>query len=191
MSNINDKSAGVSPLSQPHEQYFPPPPPGPPPAQAPAAQHPNETPIKDYNPTNPNHPNSEADDIYDATPTDEHPPQFPPRPAQQQQEGKASKPGWGSKLSGWGSKAAGPLNALANKMGSEAFFPGPLDKECEKAARILKSFCSKLILQSNQFKPTHSRTKILTKSFHRGRHLQRRTPPNRPNPDHPPRTLRR
>jgi len=43
-------------------------------------------------------------------------------------------------LAGWGSKAAAPLNALANKMGSESFLPTTLDKECEKAARILRSF---------------------------------------------------
>lgn len=43
-----------------------------------------------------------------------------------------------------GAKAAAPINAFANKMGSQAFLPSTMDKECEKAAAILTSFCSKL-----------------------------------------------
>lgn len=39
-------------------------------------------------------------------------------------------------------KAAVPLNNFATRMGSESFLPAPMDKECEKAARILKAFCS-------------------------------------------------
>ncbi|KAI9649172.1 hypothetical protein NHQ30_001739 [Ciborinia camelliae] len=35
----------------------------------------------------------------------------------------------------------GPVNKLTNKIGSEAFWPTGMEKECEKAARILKSFC--------------------------------------------------
>ncbi|RDW91599.1 putative SH3-containing YSC84-like protein 1 [Coleophoma crateriformis] len=34
-----------------------------------------------------------------------------------------------------------PVNKLTNKIGSEAFWPQPLDKESDKCARILKSFC--------------------------------------------------
>ena len=37
-----------------------------------------------------------------------------------------------------------PINRLSNRLGSEAFWPTTLDKECDKAARILKSFCSEL-----------------------------------------------
>ena len=33
------------------------------------------------------------------------------------------------------------MNKLSNKLGSEAFWPTTLDKECDKAARILRSFC--------------------------------------------------
>lgn len=40
-----------------------------------------------------------------------------------------------------GVKAAGPINALANKMGSRGFLPSTLDQECDKAAAILNSFC--------------------------------------------------
>lgn len=44
---------------------------------------------------------------------------------------------------GWAAfeKLGGPVNKLTNKIGSEAFWPTGMEKECEKAARILKSFC--------------------------------------------------
>jgi len=42
-------------------------------------------------------------------------------------------------------KLGAPANKLSNKLGSEAFWPTSIDKECDKAARILKSFCSKLV----------------------------------------------
>jgi hypothetical protein len=42
-------------------------------------------------------------------------------------------------------KLGAPVNKLSNKIGSEAFWPTTLDKESDKAARILKSFCSKLL----------------------------------------------
>ncbi|KAK1066075.1 hypothetical protein LTR12_008074 [Friedmanniomyces endolithicus] len=38
-------------------------------------------------------------------------------------------------------KLGAPVNKLSNKLGSEAFWPTSMDKECDKAARILKSFC--------------------------------------------------
>ncbi|KAJ5795052.1 hypothetical protein N7457_001651 [Penicillium paradoxum] len=38
-------------------------------------------------------------------------------------------------------KLGGPVNRLSNKLGSEAFWPMTLDKESDKAARILRSFC--------------------------------------------------
>lgn len=43
----------------------------------------------------------------------------------------------------WGAldKLGAPVNALSNKIGSEAFWPTTLDKESDKAARILRSFC--------------------------------------------------
>ncbi|KAI0847183.1 DUF500-domain-containing protein [Daldinia vernicosa] len=51
------------------------------------------------------------------------------------------KPGFGRKLHGWAMKVGTPINKLTNKLGSEAFMPTTMDKECDKAARILKSFC--------------------------------------------------
>ncbi|CAD6446022.1 c5eb49d3-f65c-44de-b8d7-8d07f3d68fd5 [Sclerotinia trifoliorum] len=41
----------------------------------------------------------------------------------------------------WADKLGAPVNRLTNKIGSEAFWPTSLDKECDKAARILKTFC--------------------------------------------------
>ncbi|KAK3317471.1 hypothetical protein B0T19DRAFT_488718 [Cercophora scortea] len=155
----NNQKPPVNPTSAP-----------PPPAElagaAPSTKHSNETPIPDYGiPTyEPPHPHfapphkTATDDFYNATPTTEHPPAaFPAFSSSSSSshdhhsqqttttttthEGKPAKAGWSSKLAGLASKAAVPLNALANKMGSEAFFPQTMDKECEKAARILKSFC--------------------------------------------------
>ncbi|TVY16214.1 SH3 domain-containing YSC84-like protein 1 [Lachnellula arida] len=44
---------------------------------------------------------------------------------------------------GWAAfeKLGAPVNKLTNKIGSEAFWPTQLGPECDKAARILKSFC--------------------------------------------------
>lgn len=39
-------------------------------------------------------------------------------------------------------KLGGPVNRLSNKVGCEAFWPMTLDKESDKAARILRSFCT-------------------------------------------------
>lgn len=41
----------------------------------------------------------------------------------------------------WFEKAGGPVNKVSNKLGAEAFWPTSLDKESDKAARILRSFC--------------------------------------------------
>jgi hypothetical protein len=55
--------------------------------------------------------------------------------------GKASKAAFDK---GWGlfEKLGKPVNKLTNRIGSEAFWPTSLDHECDKSARILKSFCS-------------------------------------------------
>lgn len=47
----------------------------------------------------------------------------------------------------WGllDKLGAPVNRWTNKIGSEAFWPTTMDKESYKAARILRSFCSKYI----------------------------------------------
>ncbi|KAB8446234.1 hypothetical protein FH972_025216 [Carpinus fangiana] len=54
--------------------------------------------------------------------------------------GTNSKAGF-DKLWGWADKLGAPVNKLSNKLGSESFWPTTLDKESEKAARILQSFC--------------------------------------------------
>ncbi|EKG18193.1 hypothetical protein MPH_04582 [Macrophomina phaseolina MS6] len=51
-----------------------------------------------------------------------------------------SKTGF-DKLWSWADKLGAPVNRLSNKLGSEAFWPTTLDKESDKAARILRSFC--------------------------------------------------
>ena len=53
-----------------------------------------------------------------------------------------SKAGF-DKVYSWVDKLGAPVNRLSNKVGSEAFWPTTLDIESDKAARILKSFCSK------------------------------------------------
>ncbi|KAF3065325.1 hypothetical protein GL218_02740 [Daldinia childiae] len=79
-----------------------------------------------------------------------HPDQQHQHPQHQQQpsttntdtpSSSTSKPGFGRKLYEWGMKVGTPINKLTNKLGSEAFMPTSMDKECDKAARILKSFC--------------------------------------------------
>src|ERR1700760_3609312 len=54
--------------------------------------------------------------------------------------GKALKPGFDK---AWKAldKLGAPINRLSNKVGAEAFWPTSLDKESDKAARILRSFC--------------------------------------------------
>ncbi|GAB7353160.1 hypothetical protein MBLNU459_g3693t1 [Dothideomycetes sp. NU459] len=64
-------------------------------------------------------------------------------PAQQSWWGKVgsgSKVGF-DRLYGLVDKLGAPVNKLSNKLGSEAFWPTTLDKESDKAARILRSFC--------------------------------------------------
>ncbi|KAH7324794.1 hypothetical protein B0I35DRAFT_335752, partial [Stachybotrys elegans] len=51
-----------------------------------------------------------------------------------------SKKGF-DKVWSWFDKLGAPVNRFSNRIGSEAFWPTTLDKECNKAARILRSFC--------------------------------------------------
>ena len=53
---------------------------------------------------------------------------------------KALKPGFDKAWTAL-DKLGAPVNRLTNKLGSEAFWPTTLDKESDKAARILRSFC--------------------------------------------------
>lgn len=134
---------------QPH---FPPPPSQPPPHQDPVQQQqqPGDSyQIPAYNPANP---------VFAPPPTTEATakPEEPAQPAHvpagnshhetstaTTTEEPAKKPGWSQRLSMLGLKAAAPINSLAHKMGSQSFLPETMDKECEKAAVILKTFCSK------------------------------------------------
>ncbi|KAK4101283.1 hypothetical protein N658DRAFT_496583 [Parathielavia hyrcaniae] len=151
----NEKQPPINPAAQSGEQQqFPPPPPGPPPIQISPQAHPpkhfDETPLPDYdipgyNPRQPHFappPANADDDIYEASPTDQHAPKWGHH-HQHGSDGEGKK--MSSRLSAFGeaftSKVSGPVNAIAHKFGSEGFLPESLDKECEKAARILRGFC--------------------------------------------------
>jgi lipid-binding SYLF domain-containing protein len=54
---------------------------------------------------------------------------------------RSGKAGWDAAWDMF-EKLGQPVNKLTNKIGSEAFWPTSLDRESDKAARILKSFCS-------------------------------------------------
>ncbi|KAK4176663.1 hypothetical protein QBC36DRAFT_328730 [Triangularia setosa] len=141
------------PLDPVGTQSFPPPPPGPPPIQTTQTQmpkHTNETPIPEYNPRHGQFapPTSGVDDdIYDATPTSEHPPQFPPsgdghHDGETKKKPKFSFKEYYQRATDSLTTHVGPaVNAMARKTGAEGFIAESLDKECEKAARILRAFC--------------------------------------------------
>ncbi|KAH7120212.1 hypothetical protein B0J13DRAFT_457165 [Dactylonectria estremocensis] len=154
----------------PDEKSFPPPPPGPPPSQAhpnPLNVHPTFPPpppadpnysIPAYNPAAPvfapppaNVPSDSAPPL---TPVLETDPETAPAPApapgvsaathtEEQQQQHPHKKGWGERFSSLGIKAAAPINSLAHMLGSQSFLPETLDKECDKAASILRAFCKK------------------------------------------------
>jgi len=161
----NEKApAGQPPHQVPFvDQSFPPPPPGPPPnqhAQIPP-QHANVTPLQDHSipPYNPSHPQFAPPLISDEGMYDEYSEEEKPAATKPQaHHGHASKPSWSDRLSTLGTKAAAPLNALANKMGSEGFLPSTMDKEVIKAARILKNFCSESPLPQYKLNPRQGRT---------------------------------
>lgn len=62
------------------------------------------------------------------------------------------------KVWGWADKLGAPVNRLSNRLGSEAFWPTTLDKESDKAARILRSFCSRDIRCAPKKDDTNSKT---------------------------------
>ncbi|KAL2177355.1 uncharacterized protein P884DRAFT_259584 [Thermothelomyces heterothallicus CBS 202.75] len=150
----NEKKSG-------EQQYFPPPPPGPPPVQATQTsplKHPDETPLPDYPvPEFAPPPAAAEEDIYNASPVDEHPTRWGHDHGHHAEEGEGEAKKKSNRLSAFGhaitSKVAGPVNALANKFGSEGFMPESLDKECEKAARILRSFCKEGIYTDDSVPP--------------------------------------
>ncbi|KAI1033238.1 hypothetical protein LB503_008557 [Fusarium chuoi] len=97
-------------------------------------------------------------------------PYFPPPPAysanttpiqEQSTETQINrKSGFANRLHVLSAKIAGPVNDFANKLGCEAFMPTTLEKECEKAARILTSFCEGTPLPPND---SLSRRKAIVK----------------------------
>lgn len=144
--------------------FYPPPPPGPPPGHNGLAMHPNEQPIPDSRselydiPTPPPSTTVPQSQNQAQTHTQQTPHQVPPPDS----DGAPKKAGWGQRFSTLGSKAAAPLNMLATKLGSETFLPSTMDKEVEKAARILKSFCSKY---SSHYLPSTTRNRTPAKTL--------------------------
>ncbi|KFZ25378.1 hypothetical protein V502_00144 [Pseudogymnoascus sp. VKM F-4520 (FW-2644)] len=66
---------------------------------------------------------------------------------------KGGKQGF-DKVWGWADKLGAPVNRLTNKIGSEAFWPTELDKESDKAARILRSFCKDGFYKEEKLPPS-------------------------------------
>jgi len=62
-------------------------------------------------------------------------------------------------------KMGAPVNKFTNKIGSEAFWPTSLDKESDKAARILKSFCSEGFYNEKDPPPAYDGPKQNTKAL--------------------------
>lgn len=123
------------------DQYDGPPPPLPGPR--PTQQH---DAIPAYNPANPQFASPPGAQQYPnahSTPHQEAP--------LAEQDG--SRRNLASILTEIGQKAAGPINAIANKLGSQSFLPTTMDKECFKAAQILRSFCSKLTTAAPDMMP--------------------------------------
>ncbi|KAG7135962.1 SH3 domain-containing protein like [Verticillium longisporum] len=91
-------------------------------------------------------------------------------------DGKKPHRSWGDRLAQMGSKAAIPINALANKMGSQSFLPTTMDRECEKAAQILKSFCKEGITSDHvEEKPLHEATPVDPKNKEKEKAPRKRT----------------
>ncbi|KAM0429618.1 hypothetical protein ACHAPT_006221 [Fusarium lateritium] len=63
-----------------------------------------------------------------------------PTPSEQQPQDAPSKEAKGHHFHRISSKAGWPLNKAANLIGAEGWWPTTMDKECNKAARILHSF---------------------------------------------------
>jgi lipid-binding SYLF domain-containing protein len=57
-------------------------------------------------------------------------------------------------------KVGEPVNKATNKLGAEAFWPTSLDKEADKAARILRSFCIDGFVAKDSGKHGKSKDKI-------------------------------
>jgi SH3 domain-containing YSC84-like protein 1 len=60
------------------------------------------------------------------------------------EEQASGKPTMGERFHKVSSKAGWPINKAANVGGAEGFWPSSLDRECNKAARILYSFTGKI-----------------------------------------------
>ncbi|KAH8179148.1 las17-binding protein actin regulator domain-containing protein [Sarocladium implicatum] len=62
-------------------------------------------------------------------------------PTSPEGDGAHKSSSWSARFSNLGMKAAAPINQLAHKLGSQSFLPETMNKECDKAASIMQSFC--------------------------------------------------
>jgi hypothetical protein len=156
--NLPPPPAGPPPAGQPHfthppaqqfdqqQQYYPPPPPNPP--HSDQQQHQQQG-IPSYNPANPVFApplvsELPADNYTSSSPNPQYQQQNQqPPPQHHDHDGEGHKSGWSERFAHIGSMAAAPINNLAHKFGSQSFLPETLDRECDKAALIIKTFCSK------------------------------------------------
>ncbi|KAF9773258.1 hypothetical protein IL306_008952 [Fusarium sp. DS 682] len=69
--------------------------------------------------------------------------EYPQTQPQDRDVPPTAKPTAGERFHKISSKAGSPLNKVANLFGAEGWWPSTMDKECNKAARILHSFTSK------------------------------------------------
>ncbi|KJK74946.1 hypothetical protein H634G_09780 [Metarhizium anisopliae BRIP 53293] len=122
-SHHQQQSAYAIPAYNPANPAFAPPP---------TAQHDAQTPT--------GHPGPASSYAHQQPPQPQH--QQPP--PQQSSQTAPKKSGWGDRFKHFVSAgAAAPINSLAHKLGSQSFLPETLDKECDKSAAILRSFCTK------------------------------------------------
>lgn len=93
------------------------------------------------------------------TPSTSQPDPSQPKPTILQKSLKTSKAGF-DKLWAAADKLGDPVNKLSNKIGSEAFWPTTLDRESDKAARILRSFCKDGFYGDDQVSKAESKDEV-------------------------------
>ncbi len=130
MATTGNEESAITPKD--HSHVYANPPTG---SAVAAPQTLNGTPIPEYDPSKPH---SYSPPHTSATSDEHH------RIHKESESGHPkSQHGWPQRLQNVGMHSATTLNDFAAKMGSESFMPVTMDKECEKAARILSGFCSK------------------------------------------------
>ncbi|KAG9234425.1 putative SH3 domain-containing YSC84-like protein 1 [Amylocarpus encephaloides] len=134
---------GIPPQQPPRpvdaDYQYPPPPSAPPPHQEPY-QPTSWVPVQNqYDPNHLNQPPPATSTVPGGAVDSAHPDQHGKFSALEKAK-VSGKAGFDKLWAGF-EKLGVPVNRWTNKIGSEAFWPTSLDKESDKCARILKSFC--------------------------------------------------